>query len=1555
MTKPTAPSLALTVCAAVSTAVPSPQMAWAQMEGETVVPSLTDISLETIRARDESLLRDLAAALMERHPDLVAGTEILFTRVESFGTVFYRMDIQGIEDEARAREICKLLEMERCLVARPGASVLASPGPEAFDLGPDGLVDMSAIAGATTPAVSGSVEEAPLPTQGAGWSPVEEVRDVLSDLPLDRPDQERVREGMEDSVVAVLADAVAQAVASQVASSDASPGSEEAGAGTEAGSSDPVSGVWEALSSTLASDVGGVASTLEQGAPSPQDGAVLDVEGLDAALEQARASSAMPVLALDGAPVERARPSLAPSTPPVVSVAVAGADGVPVPVEGESRSEADVAALLDGLRAPAPTPAERPQGESMQAGADPLPGDRPTIAVAQADTPRPQARPAGLSRMAEALPSERPEEGTAVVEAPALRPVVETAQAETPRPMPRPQGLGPATAVADAPAAQDPDAVSGPSLQEQALVAAEAAVPPPASVDAPDEEAVGGPVAQVADAGTPRPRPRPGTLAEEAAPSVTVADAGMPAVGESSLPKPVWEAGPRPALGASPAREAEIRAPIEVAAVAAQGRAEAGPLGCLPHTRPQEGAVPVAERHALAARGVLEDARLTRAKAAEAAFARFAEERARSSAEIRRPRVEGIASPAQGAAPLGVMPSGVEVALAGPDTPRPMRRPGAGQEGPTEAPMDTPTMAALPGRPFAEGVEQARAGEPVSPAPSEPVLVQAMAAVLPAPQGAASLATGTAALESPPRPKARPVATPPVDVAQAGMPLLALPAAAWEGMEWAVGEPALPVLGEPVLGAPVDTAALPVPVALPSVPAGAASRSVAPSVPVAKAADPQEAPLRVAASTPESAPVEAVASATEGSVASKTMPEGMLLRAAALVAAPARAGAEGDSTRPMPAVARLRGEDMRPGTALADGAAVLLASYAAPSERVVGQDVALPGVADAQESVVAAALVVQPPAVEVPEAIAQARPKPRPLSIEEAARALAGADVEGANVDEGAVLIAAALPETPRPKLRPQAQALAEGGASAGAAAPAVVAQAVSPRRVRMDAVPVSQDDRPIHGFLAVLDVEMPVASSDVERSKPVAWGPVADAWAGVAQEAETAEAKLWTTAAPMPFAVEQGPASLPDIDALLAELKKPGTTFRAPPVVDFAALSAQTGAAAIAGATAPVPGVDPGIAQRVAQADAMPGSIRATVGEEGVVMATDTRRVVVPKRPAPASRFAVALTDTYAMPFDLAGTGVLTLQRLPMARPAVVEGEEAVAAAEAEGATLIAAVQEEQTGLAGFFPEPSAADAALPVPDAFAEGQPQAEVSTPADAPVSNAGDGDPALAMMARLRGGLDGTLEALAIPTEAPPAEAVAEATGAMPAPGAAPRPVLNVPPLEVPERPQAEVPLATVAQEEATAPEGAIEVAAAPADAPVEEKEEARVMGFDPVDAGTPEVPFATSSSLWPDEPVQTGNDMPKPSLVNPALMINLSYAPSPDEVTGEVHRLMRLMPPAMLERGQFYGAAAPASPGLYIVGIQARSVEDRDALVAYMTTNGIPFVLPGQPATALLER
>lgn len=78
------------------------------------------VLLETLRARDKEVLTKLAGSLADRYADLLAGSELVFTRLVEDGNIFYRLDFANLRNRDRARALCHILEMERC-IARIGA------------------------------------------------------------------------------------------------------------------------------------------------------------------------------------------------------------------------------------------------------------------------------------------------------------------------------------------------------------------------------------------------------------------------------------------------------------------------------------------------------------------------------------------------------------------------------------------------------------------------------------------------------------------------------------------------------------------------------------------------------------------------------------------------------------------------------------------------------------------------------------------------------------------------------------------------------------------------------------------------------------------------------------------------------------------------------------------------------------------------------------------------------------------------------------------------------------------------------------------------------------------------------------------------------------------------------------------------------------------------------------------------------------------------------------------------------------------------------------------
>ncbi len=74
-----------------------------------------EVELETLRSRDRKVLIGLAEALSGKYGELLAGSEVVFTRIIDNGVVFYRLDFLNLKNEARARALCEILEMDSCM------------------------------------------------------------------------------------------------------------------------------------------------------------------------------------------------------------------------------------------------------------------------------------------------------------------------------------------------------------------------------------------------------------------------------------------------------------------------------------------------------------------------------------------------------------------------------------------------------------------------------------------------------------------------------------------------------------------------------------------------------------------------------------------------------------------------------------------------------------------------------------------------------------------------------------------------------------------------------------------------------------------------------------------------------------------------------------------------------------------------------------------------------------------------------------------------------------------------------------------------------------------------------------------------------------------------------------------------------------------------------------------------------------------------------------------------------------------------------------------------
>ena len=122
MDKKIGPLLAISIAFGAS-GVPAATISEARLQSLLASTVVEDVTLETLRARDRDILRELAASLAARYPDLLAGSELVFTRLDDAGSIFYRLDFVNLRNRDRARALCHILEMERC-VARIGSDRL---------------------------------------------------------------------------------------------------------------------------------------------------------------------------------------------------------------------------------------------------------------------------------------------------------------------------------------------------------------------------------------------------------------------------------------------------------------------------------------------------------------------------------------------------------------------------------------------------------------------------------------------------------------------------------------------------------------------------------------------------------------------------------------------------------------------------------------------------------------------------------------------------------------------------------------------------------------------------------------------------------------------------------------------------------------------------------------------------------------------------------------------------------------------------------------------------------------------------------------------------------------------------------------------------------------------------------------------------------------------------------------------------------------------------------------------------------------------------------------
>jgi hypothetical protein len=409
--------------------------------------------------------------------------------------------------------------------------------------------------------------------------------------------------------------------------------------------------------------------------------------------------------------------------------------------------------------------------------------------------------------------------------------------------------------------------------------------------------------------------------------------------------------------------------------------------------------------------------------------------------------------------------------------------------------------------------------------------------------------------------------------------------------------------------------------------------------------------------------------------------------------------------------------------------------------------------------------------------------------------------------------------------------------------------------RVRMDIVE-GQNSRPVDQFLAELGVHHPLSKEEMATGLRVAsLGPVELNMSDVSNEATQLPSGVST------FAVKKEENPSLALAGFIEKIQNEKMVWATPSVVDLAAWSGSSDESEI-----------------LKGEEALPNTIVATVGRDGIEMRTPTRRIVVPnKAPHPMGRFAVVLDDTFALPFDLSGIGRLPLQKTPMMRPQVVEETNAAASEPtvellAAGGSVPQAVQED---IATWFPVSEATQAPV---------ETQTAAALPADTNVD--------------LRTALMASLEIVSNPT--------------------LPR---NVPPAQVPEVSRPELDLAS--------PDG-----------------RPKAMG--------PFAPETVAAEPAPHDLRVGGVPIDQVNVAQEDLMIRLSYATEREAIDQEVAKLRATLPPALASRGKFFGQKVPASAGLFVVGIQADSMDDREELIAYFERNQIPYVLSNQSAASLLR-
>jgi len=143
-----------------------------------------EVKLEALRSRDREILVQLGQVLSEKYGSLLEGSEMVFTRLVEQGTVYYRMDFVGLKGRDRARALCEILDVEKCIA-------LGEHGQMTL-LQTDGDLTVSAMGVVEDTRAFAVLSDEPTPTENPKARQIEErVRRMLDPLgifPMPRPD-----------------------------------------------------------------------------------------------------------------------------------------------------------------------------------------------------------------------------------------------------------------------------------------------------------------------------------------------------------------------------------------------------------------------------------------------------------------------------------------------------------------------------------------------------------------------------------------------------------------------------------------------------------------------------------------------------------------------------------------------------------------------------------------------------------------------------------------------------------------------------------------------------------------------------------------------------------------------------------------------------------------------------------------------------------------------------------------------------------------------------------------------------------------------------------------------------------------------------------------------------------------------------------------------------------------------------------------------------------------------------------------------------------------------